>query len=145
MKTKTKNICVISIHRRLRTSSIQFPLSRNINSIFYQATGHALAHVFIDSNRSLRKGLKEKKHSRERIVNQEFYKQPIFFLSRLHKKMKYTRSLGVVPPWTIPEECIRRWTSSNQETTEIVTTEVVMVGILYLILDWILKWMQEWE
>ena len=32
--------------------------------------------------------------------------------------MKYTRSPGVVPPWTIPEECIRGWTSSNQETRD---------------------------
>lgn len=77
-----------------------FPLRGNINSIFHQATGHALAHVFIDSQRCLRKGLTfKKKNSRDRIVNQEFYKQPIFFfLTSLHKKMTYTRSLGVVPP-----------------------------------------------
>lgn len=58
-----------------------FPLGGNINSIFHQATGHALAHVFVDSQRCLRKGLtlKKKKNSRDRIVNQEFYKKPIFF------------------------------------------------------------------
>ena len=70
----------------LRHPQFNFPLNRNINNIFHQATHHALAHVFIDSKRSLRKGLtlkKKKKNSRDRIVNQEFYKQPFFFAIKI--------------------------------------------------------------
>lgn len=45
----------------LRHPQFNFPLNRNINNIFHQATRHALAHVFIDSKRSLRNGLTLKK------------------------------------------------------------------------------------
>ena len=49
----------------LRHPQFNFPLNRNINNIFHQATHHALAHVFIDSKRSLRKGLTLKKKKKK--------------------------------------------------------------------------------